>query len=163
MRTFLSYLLTPIHIAYFGFFLLLFHPLQWIGLRVGGYIWQKRAIDYLNFFLYHSLWLLGVRPIFHLPYDLPTDRPLLVIANHQSMYDIPAFFWKLRKHHVKFVAKMELAKGVPSISFNLRHGGNAVIDRTDPRQALPELKRFATYIEEHNYCACIFPEGTRSR
>lgn len=56
-----------------------------------------------------------------------------------------------------------MAKGVPSISFNLRNGGNAVIDRKDPRQALPAIKKLAQYIEKNNYAAVIFPEGTRSR
>lgn len=38
-----------------------------------------------------------------------------------------------------------------------------MIDRKDPRQAIPAIKKFAEYIEENNYAACIFPEGTRSR
>ena len=163
MRTLLAYLLTPIHLFFFGLALLIFHPIQWLGLKIGGYPWQKKAVDYLNFFAFNSLWLLAIRPKFNLPYDLPRDRPLIVVANHQSLYDIPAFFWKLRAHHVKFVSKIELAKGIPSISFNLRHGGNALIDRKNPRQAIPALKAFAEYIEENKYCACIFPEGTRSR
>ncbi|MEO1450412.1 MAG: lysophospholipid acyltransferase family protein, partial [Bacteroidota bacterium] len=67
------------------------------------------------------------------------------------------------KHHIKFVSKIDLAKGIPSISYNLRHGGSAVIDRKNAKQALLALKKFGQYIEENNYAAVIFPEGTRSR
>jgi 1-acyl-sn-glycerol-3-phosphate acyltransferase len=32
------------------------------------------------------------------------------------------------------VSKKELGQGIPSISFNLRHGGSALIDRKDPNR-----------------------------
>ena len=69
----------------------------------------------------------------------------------------------MRRHHVKFVAKKELGKGIPSISFNLKHGGSALIDRKDPRQAISEIVKLGKYIETHKRSAVIFPEGTRSR
>jgi 1-acyl-sn-glycerol-3-phosphate acyltransferase len=163
VKKLLGYLLTPIHLLGFALSLVIFHPIQWLCLKMGGYQAHKKSVDILNLFLLRSLWLLGTRTRFENEQDLPTDRPLIVVSNHQSMYDIPAFFWYLRRHHVKFVSKIELAKGIPSISFNLRHGGNAIIDRKNPRQALPALKAFAEYIEKNNYCAAIFPEGTRSR
>lgn len=69
----------------------------------------------------------------------------------------------MRDHHPKFVSKKELGKGIPSVSFNLRHGGSILIDRKDSKQALTEISKLGTYIEEHNRSAVIFPEGTRSR
>ena len=86
-----------------------------------------------------------------------------MVSNHQSVHDIPAIIWFMRKYHPKFVAKKELGKGIPSISFNLRHGGSVLIDRKDPRQAISEIKKLGKYIEENNRTAVIFPEGTRSR
>lgn len=163
MRKLLAYLLTPLHLLFFGLALVVFDVIQRIGWALGGYLPQKKAVDYLNFFLTWSVLLLGSVPRWRQPHALPTGRPLILVANHQSLYDIPPFFWYLRKHHVKFISKIELAKGVPSISFNLRHGGNAVIDRKDPRQALPEIKKLAELIEANRYAAVIFPEGTRSR
>jgi 1-acyl-sn-glycerol-3-phosphate acyltransferase len=58
---------------------------------------------------------------------------------------------------------VELAKGIPSVSYNLRHGGSVVIDRKDPKQALPVIRKLAEYIELHKRSAVIFPEGTRSK
>jgi len=95
--------------------------------------------------------------------NIPTDRPLIIVTNHQSMYDIPPIIWYMRKHHPKFVSKIELGKGIPSVSYNLRHGGSALIDRKDPKQSISELQKLAKYINENNRSAVIFPEGTRSR
>lgn len=163
MKKLLGYIISPIHIVVFLTLLLIFEVLQRIAMGLGGYPWQKRMVSYLNLCLTYSTLLLGARSKFDFGEKLPTDRPIIFVANHQSLYDIPPFFWFFRKHHVKFVAKIELAKGIPSISYNLRNGGNAVIDRKNPRQALPALKEFAQYIEKNNYAAVIFPEGTRSR
>jgi 1-acyl-sn-glycerol-3-phosphate acyltransferase len=79
------------------------------------------------------------------------------------MYDISPIMWYMRRHHVKFVSKKELGQGIPSVSYNLRHGGSILIDRKNPRQAIPEMIKFGEYIEKNNYAAVIFPEGTRSK
>jgi 1-acyl-sn-glycerol-3-phosphate acyltransferase len=79
------------------------------------------------------------------------------------MYDIPLIGWAFRRHHPKYVAKIELGKGLPSISYNLRHGGSVLIDRSDPRGAMRAIQQFGVQVEEHRYAACIFPEGTRAR
>jgi len=79
------------------------------------------------------------------------------------MYDIPPIIWHLRAYHPKFVSKKELGKGIPSVSYNLRHGGSVLIDRKDSKQALTEIAKLGTYIEAHNRSAVIFPEGTRSK
>ena len=71
--------------------------------------------------------------------------------------------WYLRDFHCKFVSKKELGKGIPSVSYNLRHGGSVLIDRKDPKQAITELVRFSKRIHEKKWGAIIFPEGTRSR
>jgi 1-acyl-sn-glycerol-3-phosphate acyltransferase len=38
-----------------------------------------------------------------------------------------------------------------------------LIDRKDPKQAIPTIKGLAEYIEKHQRSAVIFPEGTRSK
>lgn len=79
------------------------------------------------------------------------------------MYDIPPVFWYMRKYHPKYVSKKELGKGIPSVSFNLKHGGSVLIDRKDAEQAVAAISNFGNYIEETKRMAVIFPEGTRSR
>ena len=63
----------------------------------------------------------------------------------------------------EFVSKKELGQNIPSISYNLKHGGSVLIDRKDPKQAIPAISGLGAYIEKHNRSAVIFPEGTRSK
>tara|TARA_R110001606_G_C15091228_1_gene618519 strand:- start:28 stop:612 length:585 start_codon:yes stop_codon:yes gene_type:complete len=107
--------------------------------------------------------VLGTRYTFNNPQDIPTDRPAIIVLNHQSMHDISPITWHMRKHHPKFVSKMELGKGIPSVSYNLRHGGSVLINRKDSRQSLTQIAKLGDYIEKYNRSAVIFPEGTRSK
>ncbi|MDO1513082.1 lysophospholipid acyltransferase family protein [Maribacter confluentis] len=163
MQKMLSYIVTPFFFVAFGLCLLVFHPMQWIAFKLFGYNGLKPVVSKLNFFLMRSTNILGTTYRYTNNYDLPTDRPLIIVTNHQSMYDIPPLIWYLRKHHPKFVSKKELGKGIPSVSFNLVHGGSVLIDRNDGKSALMEIGKLGTYIEHYNRSAVIFPEGTRSR
>jgi 1-acyl-sn-glycerol-3-phosphate acyltransferase len=95
----------------------------------------------------------GVRP--HTPYVL--------ISNHQSMFDIPILASLLFTNFPKYVAKKELARGIPSISYNLRAGGNAVIDRADRAQALQAIREMARTAQARGVSVVIYPAGTRAR
>ena len=117
----------------------------------------------MNFLLMRCLNLLGTRFTFNNTYTLPLDRPHIIVANHQGQYDIPPLIWYLRKIHPKFISKKELGHGIPSISYNLRHGGSALIDRKDKLQAVREIKKLAATLNATNRSAVIFPEGTRSK
>ncbi len=163
MRKLIAYPLTCIYFLFFGFFLLVFHPIQWLCFNVFGYQAHKKSVDYLNFFLTRCLHLLGIRFDIKGREHLPKNVPTIIVANHQSMNDIPPIIWFLRKCHTKFISKKELGKGIPSVSYNLRHGGSVLIDRKDPMQAVNAIKKMAAYIEKHNRGVVIFPEGTRSR
>lgn len=163
MKKIIAYLLSVIYYLFFGLFLIVFHPIQWLALKLGGYNAHKKTVDYLNLMVMGCLYILGNRIKFNLEHPIPKNVPLIVASNHQSMNDIPPFFWFFRKYHPKFVAKKELEKGIPSISFNLKYGGSALIDRKDPKQSITTIINFAKYIEKNNYMAVIFPEGTRSR
>ena len=162
MQKAIGWLLTPLHFALFMVVLLIFHVAQVLTLPF-GYATHKRVVDYLNFCILASLKVMGTRIEFRCEHELPTDTPLIVVANHQSMYDIPMLGWVFRNHHPKYVAKIELSKGLPSISYNLRHGGSVLINRSDARASMRAIQKFGKQVEEHRYAACIFPEGTRAR
>jgi 1-acyl-sn-glycerol-3-phosphate acyltransferase len=163
MKKFLGYILSPFSILAFLLLLVIFHPIQWLCLKLGGYSAHKKCVDILNFFLTSTFYIIGNRVIFTNKQNLPIGRPIIFLANHQSLFDIPPMIYYLRKYHAKFISKVELTKGIPSISFNLRHGGGANIDRKDPRQSITELVKFATRMKENRWGAVIFPEGTRSK
>src|SRR5690606_2152456 len=163
MRKLFGYILSPIFYLLFGIIITVFHPIQWLCLRLGGYQGHKTCVDVLNWLLLSTYYTLGNTVKFINKQHLPTDRPILFVANHQSMYDIPPLIFFLRKHHGKFISKIELARGIPSISFNLRHGGAANIDRKDPKQSIAEILKLAGNMRTKNWSAFIFPEGTRAR
>lgn len=163
LKKILSYPLSVLFYIFFFITLLVFHAIQWISLKLGGYEAHKKSVDIFNFFLLRCLNILGTKFTVDNPHNIPTDRPCIFVANHQGMFDIPPIIWHLRQHHPKFVSKKELGKGIPGISFNLRHGGNLLIDRKKGRESLIKMSKFATYLNEHNRSAVIFPEGTRSR
>lgn len=162
MKKILLFPLSVIFYLAFILVLLVFHVLQWVTLKM-GYQPHKITVDYLNFWLLACLYLIGNRSTYKNEQHLPTDKPLIIVSNHQSMFDIIALSWYLRKHHPKFISKIELGKGWPSVSFNLKHGGSVLIDRSNPRQSIPALTKFGRYIQANNRAAVIFPEGTRSK
>ncbi len=159
----LAYPLSVIY--YFNFFLLLliFHPLQMLAYHAFGYSAHKKIVDGLNFFLVKNLYVLLCRPVFKGFDAIPANTPLIIVSNHQSMFDISPLAWGFRKHHPKFIAKKELGKNLPSVSYNLRKGGSVLIDRTSGSQAIKEILRLGRQMEERHFSACIFPEGTRSK
>jgi len=162
MKKFLGYFLTPVATGVFLLVLVIFQPIQWVCFRFFGYSAHKKAVDILNLFLLRSVYLLGNTVTFINKQNLPVGRPIIFLANHQGLLDIPPMIWYLRKYHAKFISKIELTKNIPSISYNLRHGGGANIDRKDQRQSITEIMKLGVRMKENKWSAVIFPEGTRS-
>lgn len=163
VKRFLDYSLSGIYLLYFGLILCIFHPIQVVCFNLFGQRAHQVSVNILNAFLVYGWLLTGSKPTFKEQVKLPNSGPLLFIANHSSMFDIPGIIWFLRKYTPLFVSKIELAKGIPSISYNLKVGGAALIDRKDTKSAILEIARLGKYINEKSFSAAIFPEGTRSR
>jgi len=163
MNKFFGYIFSPIFYLFFFLTLIIFQPVQWVSYRLFGYKAHKTSVDILNFFLTYCDLLLGSSITFRNDHELPLNRPIIFVANHQSMYDIPALIWFLRRYHVKFISKIELTKGIPSISFNLKYGGGANIDRKDSKQAISEIIKLGRRMKENTWSTMIFPEGTRAK
>ena len=107
--------------------------------------------------------VLGTRFTFNVDGDIPKNAPLIIVSNHQSMWDIPPIIWHLRKLHPAFISKKELGKGIPSISYNLTHGASILIDRKKPLEATQQIIDLGKYAAKNKRSVVIFPEGTRSK
>ena len=142
MKKILAYPLTVIFYLFFGILLVVFHVLQWITHNTLGYKAQKFSVELVNFFLLRCLNLLGTNIKVEITDSLTNERPIIFVCNHQSTYEVPPIIWYLRKYHPKFISKKELGKGIPSVSFNLRHGGSVLIERNNPKDALNKIKKF---------------------
>ena len=157
------YITTVIFLLLFGLIMVIFHPLQMLGLAI-GYKWHKRVVDVMLFCMNQIMVFSGnLISVENLAGDLPTDKPMIIVSNHQSMYDISVIGWVLRKHHPKYISKEILAKGIPSISYNIRNGGSIYINRKNSREATVKILNFCKYLNETNRAGCIFAEGRREK
>jgi 1-acyl-sn-glycerol-3-phosphate acyltransferase len=94
----------------------------------------------------------------------PLPERFLILSNHQSLVDIAVLGYAFPQHNVRFVAKKELGRGLPGISFMLRNGRHALIDRRGSfRETQTELIKLARLSRREPVCPAVFPEGTRSR
>ena len=158
----LSWLFTIPFLIAFVLVLLVFDPLQRVA-RLFGQRPQELVAGCLQVALVWAFRIAGTRIEFERSARVLPSRPYLFIANHQSMFDIPIFGAELFSNFPKYVSKRELARWLPSISYNLRRGGNAIIDRNDREQATAVLRALAAQVEERGVSAVIYPEGTRAR
>src|SRR5690554_2984999 len=132
----ISYPFTVLFYLLFGITILIFHPIQWVAFNWFGYSAHKKTVDIFNWTILRCLHAVGTRFHVETSDNIPINVPIIIVSNHQSMWDISPISWYLRRYHPKFISKIELGKGIPSISYNLRHGGSILIDRKNPRQAI---------------------------
>lgn len=124
---------------------------------------RQRAVVRMAYAVNRAVQLSGAKLVVRGLENINFTRNYIVVANHQSFFDIAMTMECLGPLFPRYVSKRELARGVPGISYNLRHSGSALIDRRDPRQSIREIDRLATHVREDGWSVVIFPEGTRSK
>jgi 1-acyl-sn-glycerol-3-phosphate acyltransferase len=157
-----DWLVTPPFLIGFAGTLIAFDPLLRIASLFGQQP-QEYVAGVLQVVLLRVFRLAGTRIEIERDPAVRDRAAYLVIANHQSLFDIPIFGAVFFRSFPKFVSKRELARGLPSISFHLRRGGHAVIDRGDRGDALEAIRALAGRVREHGVTAVLYPEGTRAR
>ena len=85
----------------------------------------------------------------------------VIVANHQSWFDILALFYVLPVE-LRFVAKKELF-AIPFFGQTLRALGHVRLDRTNLKAAIEAYEVASHYIRVQKLSVLVFPEGTRSR
>ncbi|MEA2024994.1 MAG: lysophospholipid acyltransferase family protein [Actinomycetota bacterium] len=162
MKHIRDWLTTIPTLAAFGLSLAVFHVVALAALPFGKRPFEK-VMATLQRTLISVFAISGVRVDTKGRDGFATTGGYIFVSNHQSMYDVPIFGGLLGRNYPKYVAKRELAKGIPSVSLNLRHGGNALIDRGDRAGAMEAIREMASEAERRDVSVVIFPEGTRSR
>lgn len=92
--------------------------------------------------------------------NIPLDRTVLFVANHQSNFDIPAILGTLPTNK-GFVAKKELGE-VPVLGYWMRRIRCQFMDRSDIKQSMQVILDTIELLKK-GYNMVIFPEGTRSK
>jgi 1-acyl-sn-glycerol-3-phosphate acyltransferase len=146
----------------FGLVLVVFEPIQWLA-KLFGKRPHDWAVACLGTALVTAFRLTGLRLSIERSRLVAAHTPYLIVSNHQSMFDIALLLHLFFTNFPKFVSKRELARFIPSVSYNLRRGGNCLIDRDDAAQAVAAIIELGHRVERRGVSAVIFPEGTRAR
>lgn len=91
--------------------------------------------------------------------NIPKDSNFLVVANHQSLLDIPLLLATIDPT-LAFIAKKEVGK-IPMIGTFVKEMGGVLLDRTDTSKAVAALIEVMKGLREGKSFV-LFPEGTRS-
>lgn len=146
----------------FAAILLVFDPLQRIA-RVFGSRPQEIVAGMLQVSLVGAFRICGTRFLVERSPLVEPKTAYIIIANHQSLFDIPILGALLFSNYPKYIAKRELGRFIPSISYNLRRGGNALIDRGDRSGATQAIRDLGEQAQRRGVSVVIYPEGTRAR
>ena len=104
MKKLLDYLLSSLYLLYFFLALGVFHLVQVVAWNVFGPKTHKKSVDMLNGFLTYGLCITGSWATYHKLGEIPDNRPIIFVSNHQSMFDITGIVWFLRKYYPIFVS-----------------------------------------------------------
>jgi 1-acyl-sn-glycerol-3-phosphate acyltransferase len=102
----------------------------------------------------------GAKVVVHGSENVPTDRPILFVGNHQSDFDIPIYLGYIPQPK-GFIAKIELTK-IPIVSTWMKKMHCLFLDRKNLRQSVLVMRQAVEFLKS-GYSLVIFPEGTRSR
>jgi len=91
---------------------------------------------------------------------MPKDQPLVIMANHSSLLDIPVLYVALGGRTINYVAKQSLFD-IPVFGKAMLAAGHVSIDRDNRRKAMKSVEQAVQSAHEGRYVV-IFPEGTRS-
>ena len=162
MKKIVDWIFTVPFLVAFGLTLAIFEPIARVA-RLFGLRPMEITMGVMQRLLLVVFRIGGTRlQVERSPLVLPRTGYVLV-SNHQSLFDVPIFGGLLFSNYPKYVSKRELGRWLPAVSFNLTHGGNALIDRDDPVQARTAIRELGEAAEKRNVAVVIFPEGTRSR
>jgi len=91
---------------------------------------------------------------------LQKGEQYVFVANHQSVYDIPALYFTL-PFRISFLTKKELYS-IPFFGRVLYSSGNICIDRSNARKARESITSAVKRLKSQKASLVLFPEGTRS-
>ncbi len=106
------------------------------------------------------LWAAGVRVKLEGVENLLTDRPQIIVSNHQSWFDVFVLAAHLPVRY-RFVAKQELEK-IPIFGPAWKSCGHVSVDRGNKEAAVEALDQAWREVREDKLTMIVFPEGTRS-
>ena len=114
---------------------------------------RRWAVQYMPVFMWFLVKLAGIKIVVH--GKLSDARPLMVVANHISVFEIATFPLAFRG---SFIAKKEM-ENWPLVGFVARRFGVIFVDRR-PSHARDALAVVQKTVQNVKYPMILFPEGT---
>ena len=145
------------------FYFVIMIPIEIIGFVIG--LFSKNAKNaYMKFMMrivLGSLSFISGAKVTYIGFEkIPTDAPVLYVANHESFFDVILTLTRL-PGTICFVAKKAFMK-VPIFAQALQLYNTLFIDRDDVKQGLKTILKAIDNVKS-GMSVFIFPEGTRSR
>lgn len=122
---------------------------------------SRVAADYAHLLGRLQRRVLGIRLEIHHRERLDAHRPAIILANHQSVLDVPILAELFDAGQV-VIAKKEL-KNIPFFGWLYTVTGNILLDRGNREQAVESLRSAEEEIRRRKVAVWIFPEGTRGK
>lgn len=139
---------------------LLVHFVTWIISKFNRKLCDNIRYGYVHGAL-KGVWALGGGKAKTIGLDrVPTDRTVVFIANHRSIFDVILTGAQLKKP-MGYIAKIELEK-IPLLNIQMRDIYCLFLNRQDNRAGLKTMLKAIDYVK-HGHNMFIFPEGTRSK
>ena len=89
-----------------------------------------------------------------------TDHSCIILANHQSAFDIPVIGFLINAT-VRFMAKKEIFQ-IPILGSAMKGAGIFIVDRQNRTQAIESIKKAIQLLQQNTIAIVGFPEGTRT-
>ncbi len=95
--------------------------------------------------------------------DIPIDREMLFVCNHQHNFD-PAIIWSVfPDNNIGFIGKKEIYKTMPLIGKIMHKLYGLPIDRENNREAVKTIIGAIKLIKDKKVSIAVFPEGYTSK
>ena len=119
----------------------------------------------LNWSLPLIVWLARVKIKLHGidPDDLPNDRRMLFVCNHQFDLDPVILMSVFPQHNIGFIGKKDIIKKLPLIAKAMQKLDGLFIDRENDREAAKPIIEAIRTLKEERASIGLFPEGYTSK
>lgn len=144
-------------------FLILSIPLMLIEWIIGKFnmdVKNRSSLAIVNWAFRVCLFLAGTKVTVVGEENVPTDQPVLYVANHRSFFDILITYIRVPRP-TGYIAKGEMAR-VPLLNIWMRNLHCLFLDRSDIKKGLQTILSAVDKIKS-GISICVFPEGTRNK
>ncbi len=150
-------------VLFVAIFLILSLPIQGVLLIVGKFNpWAKKTVSLaiVSWAFNVVLFLSGVKRTVIGEENVPTDKAVLYVGNHRSIFDIVIAYPRVPRP-TGFIAKKEILR-VPLLNIWMIYMDCLFLDRSDIRKGM-EMILTAIDKVKNGISIFIYPEGTRNK